>query len=92
MLSKSIWHDPSIEAHGKRGPRPCDAFYDHETIGRVRPPGFDAPPGPPNSWLPRHLALGIWVPELKTLALALGDVVSSGVFMDSFAWCGFDTG
>ena len=65
MLS-SIWHDPSIEAHGKRGPPVT--FYD-KTIGRV------------TGWFDRatdsmsHGYQGIlrWalVHKLKTLALAL---------------------
>ena len=65
MLS-SIWHDPSIEAHGKRGPPVT--FYD-KTIGRI------------TGWFDRatdsmsHGYQGIlrWalVHKLKTLALAL---------------------
>ncbi len=74
MLS-SIWHDPSIEGHGKRGP-PV-SFYD-KTIGRVTGWFDDATESLSNS----YQAILRWslVHKLKTLLLALVIFVIS-IFM-----------
>ena len=65
MLS-SIWHDPSIEAHGKRGPPVT--LYD-KTIGRVTGWFDDATESLSNSY--QGILRWSLVHKLKTLLLAL---------------------
>jgi hydrophobic/amphiphilic exporter-1 (mainly G- bacteria), HAE1 family len=74
MLS-SIWHDPSIDHHGKRGPPVT--FYD-KTIGRVTH-GFDAAT---ESLAEGYQSILRWSlkHKLATVGLALGIFVTS-IFM-----------
>ncbi|MES2398975.1 MAG: efflux RND transporter permease subunit [Pseudomonadota bacterium] len=74
MLS-SIWHDPSIEEHGKRGPPVT--FYD-KTIGRVTGWFDDATESLSNSY--QGILRWALVHKLKTLLLALVIFVIS-IFM-----------
>ncbi|WP_293403062.1 efflux RND transporter permease subunit [Polaromonas sp.] len=74
MLS-SIWHDPSIEAHGKRGPPVT--FYD-KTIGRVTGWFDNATESLSNSY--QGILRWSLVHKLKTLLLALVIFVIS-IFM-----------
>ncbi len=74
MLS-SIWHDPAIDAHGKRGPPVT--FYD-KTVGRVTGWFDDATESLSNSY--QGILRWSLVHKLKTLLLALVIFVIS-IFM-----------